>query len=190
MTRPGVLWKHWRIDAIGAAVCAAATLLVYFAGIHPLSTRQEASELQQRDLETVEQRAARQKLELTALRRRLADTQRSLTDKPIRLEPVRDINRRLAQISRLAGETGLRAADLQTGEMSEGTYYDATRVSVKGSGSYQAFTQFLQRLDSTFPDMGASAFDLKASGRNGSGNADFQFDACWFHAKARGKGND
>jgi Tfp pilus assembly protein PilO len=190
MTWRGTLRRHWRIDAAGAAVCAAATAAVYFVGILPLLSKREARETEKRDMVLVQQHALKQKIELAALRRSLADTQRSLADKPIRLEPVGDINQRLAQISRLADQAGLRVADLQTGSMTEGVHYGATRVSMKGSGSYRTFTEYLQRLRAKFPDMAASSLDLKASGRAGSGNADFQLEACWFHEKVGGKDND
>jgi Tfp pilus assembly protein PilO len=187
MKRPHLAWRWWRIDLIGAAVCAAMTLAVCLGGIVPLAGSHE--EVLKMQAETVAQQsqAARLDATLTATREKLRQAQKKLDESPLRLETSTNVFRRLSDVSALASDSGLSLDDIRPGPAAVGTYCDTVPIAMAGNGTYRACAAFLARLCRVMPDTGVSSLEVAAVGVDPSGSGKFHFDLEW-HVAPRSAG--
>ncbi len=176
--------KHpWlRIDAAGAGVCLALTLVVYALGVHPLVRQQSEMVQRERELQDRRKEAGDMAVALTNLRRELAVVEQSLVESPLRLQAVSAVNQRLALITKLASEQQLQLNEIQPGQSTRGTHYDTVPIAIAGTGRYRTIAAFLNLLHTTFPDTGVWAFSITGSPAQPDAPANFRFTLAWYAA--------
>ena len=102
----------------------------------------------------------------------------------MRLEPVAQVNQRLARLTGLADASKLTIDEMRPGTISEGRDYKTVPILIAGNGTYPACAAFLHGLRQRFPDMAVMSFDTtNNSASPDSPAATFQFDLAWHAAK-------
>ena len=178
-------WKFLQIDAAGAGLCVVAGLLFYFAAVRPLVGQRETRAVQQAQVETQRQNAARLSERTSLLQNRLAEVRKALNETPIQLAPAVHINRRIARLADLADQNGLTVDEIQPGKPTSTRQYEMIPIRLLGSGSYRTWAAFLHQLPRTFPDTSVRSFELSADPGDPSVPATFRIDLVW-HAAAGG----
>lgn len=170
-----------RGDAIGAAACVLASVLVVLVGVVPVrSARARAEEEQARVSE-----ARRQAEEASSARRlaerELAELQLSASDTPT-LRPADQVNRRLAELNELAAACNLSVHEVKPGEARDAGRYRTVPIRLAGVGPYPDVAEFLRRLRVEHRDLGVPEFRLvsleNAEGTTGA----FVFNLAWYAA--------
>lgn len=174
-----------KLDAIGAAACAAVSLLFYFLAVAPLLDDHQNHLTQQTELADRRQKLEEQNAAYRSLQSKLAAARGDSAHNPLRLSDANQMNARLAQVMSLATALSLEVNDIQPGEPVAGNRCDRVPVRLAGRGSYQTCTAFLHGLRERFADMGVASFELSADAADPGEKADFRFDLEWFTAPSR-----
>jgi Tfp pilus assembly protein PilO len=172
----------WHVDACGAIVCSILLIVFVFGVIRPIMSQQtalaaihdEITELNGRRT-VLDQRTAQLRLELEGTHAALAATD-------LTLQPVEQVNRRLADIVELATECGMVIHQTQTDEPDHQASHNTVPVDMAGAGSYSECARFLHKLTTVLPDVKVIAFELSGKGKPGGGDGAFEFDLAWYAA--------
>lgn len=152
-------WPLWQIYGAGALVCAGLTFGAWAVAVRPLlDGRAERQALAAQLAERV-RAAADRTAALDAANRQLDQVKAALARTPLRLESDALLNQRLARVTTLAAESGLRMDEIQPGAPEDGPHYRTVPVRLVANGPYAACATFLHRLRDEFPDTGARGFD-------------------------------
>jgi Tfp pilus assembly protein PilO len=173
-------WRPWHLDVVGTVLAVGVTVAAYFLGIRPLVESRSRLTERGRQLEVLERQATALEKVLAGRRRRLETVDRALASDSLRLRPVSDLNRRLAEVSALATDCGFQIADCQTGTVAAGAHYGALPITLDGRGTYRTCTQFLNRLREAFPDTSVSTLDLTATHGDPCGTGAFRVGLRWY----------
>ena len=173
-----------KLDAIGAAACAAVSVLVYLLAVGPLLDDHQSHLAQQSELADRRQKLEDQNGALRSLQLQLATVHNDSVRGPLRLSNPDQMNARLAQVMSLATALSLEVNDIQPGEAVTGNRCDRVPVRLAGRGSYPTCTAFLHGLHDRFADMGVASFELSADAADPQ-KAEFRFDLEWFTAPSR-----
>jgi Tfp pilus assembly protein PilO len=179
-------WKLWRIDAVGGAACAVATLVFYFGGVAPLLQGQAELAGKQTQLQAQRRRASEQKAAIPALEYRLAELRRALEDSRVHLQPLERVNTRMAEIADAAGKSGLKLDDIQLGRTRSGPRYTTVDVLLAGSGTYRDCVGFLRRLNQTFLDTSVSVLELSGRPEEAPVVGSYRMQLVWYAAPTSG----
>ncbi|HEY8668305.1 MAG TPA: type 4a pilus biogenesis protein PilO [Tepidisphaeraceae bacterium] len=171
--------RWWRIDAAGIGACAAVTLLAIFALFRPLQQGFDSFVLQQNELNEQRQQVVVTTTKLNSQRLQLNQLRQQIAKAPLRLEPAKRVNNRLAQLTALAGESGLRIEDVQPGKSVRGSRYEMVPIHVAGSGNYVTCLRFVNRMHAEFPDTGINVLDLTKT-PTADAVAKFAFELQWY----------
>ena len=182
MRTPLKAWAFWQLDAVGIAVCLAATLAAYLGGARPLVRDYQRVLAQQEQLRTEQEHADKLENALTALREQLQTVRRTLNKSTLRLKPLSNLNLHVARISALAAQNGLQIDDIQTSPAQARTHYEVVPVHLAGSGTYRTCTAFLNHLRQTLPDTSVASFGLTTTAGKPSGGGTFRVDLQWHAA--------
>jgi Tfp pilus assembly protein PilO len=176
------LWRWWRLDAIGAGILIALSLVIYVCGFYPLMSSHKDYEEKQAALKAQREHSARLESTLQALQKRLAVVSQSLASCSLNLKPAANLNNQLSQISALASASGLAIDDVRTDQAVAESHSDAYPVTLAGKGTYRACTVFLNRLRKAFPDTTVLSLELTGNAGDADGNGKFNFRLRWHAA--------
>ena len=180
----GNKFSPWRIYLCGVAACAALSAGAYAVGVRPAATRHTEQAAKQTELRAAKQKANNLAGQLNTARGDLARVNDALANLPLRLEPVAQVNQRLARLTGLADASKLTIDEMRPGTISEGRDYKTVPILIAGNGTYPACAAFLHGLRQRFPDMAVMSFDTtNNSASPDSPAATFQFDLAWHAAK-------
>ena len=174
-----------KIDAAALGLCAAASLVFYWATIQPLLQRQSLAAEQRHDLNERQERLAELKTAAARLHERVSGAQGELTASAIKLEPAGHINKRVASLTQFFSDCELDIDDVQTGRVYNGLQYDLVPITILGRGPYAQCVRFFRRLRSTFPDMSVARIEFSCTPGPTAKRATFQFDLLWYAAPDR-----
>ena len=174
-----------KIDAAGLGLCVAASLVFYWATIQPLMERQSLAAEQRRELSDRQGKLTELKAGATRLRERVNAMQGELAGSAVKLEPARDINKRVDSLAQFLTECELEIDDVQTKRTYSGLQYDLIPITVLGRGPYTQCVRFLRRLHSTYPDMSVAQIQFSCTPGPTTQPAKFQFDLLWYAATDR-----
>ena len=175
-------WKWWRVDGVGLGVCAVLALAFFLGGLLPLMRRHEGLAAEQSELAAQRARATKLKAALAAARGQLDAVGRDLAECPLRLRPVSNVNRVLAEISDLAGASGLKIHEIRPGPACAGAHYETVPIVLSGSGRFPTCVGFLHRLRKALPDTSVSSLELAANEAEPLEPGTFRFDLQWHAA--------
>jgi len=171
-----------KIDAAGLGLCVVASLVFYWTTIEPVLQRQSLAADQRRELNHRQEKLAELKAGATRLRERVGAMQTELAGSAVKLEPARDINKRLDSLGQFLTECELEIDDVQTRRTSSGLQYDLVPITILGRGPYTQCVRFLRRLHSTYPDMSVARIEFSCTPGPTAKPAKFQFDLLWYAA--------
>jgi len=177
--------KPRQIDMLAVAVMVVASAGLFMPRINPLLRGDDFAHQQQAQLAV----ALRNEKDLGAFlvdqRARLAEIRAGLQKEKIQLESARNINRRIASLTRLAAGTGLSVNEILPGATVSGERFDSVPVRMNASGSYPTCVAFLGKLTEAFPDTSVGSFELAGDSQKPGTPAVFQVNLVW-HAKVEG----
>jgi len=172
--------QTWQIHSFGVGLCLVAMLAVYWLAYEP--ARQARAD--QHDMAAVltkqEAQARQYEQNLTQLEAEIRLIRQKLEENPTRLEPAERINTRLAAVTALAEQSGLRLEQVQPGVAQPDTFYNLLPIDMQGQASYQELTRFLNALHDQFTDMAVKWFDLTGSATEATGRARLQLQLMWY----------
>lgn len=177
-------WRWRNIDLAALAVCAVVTLTGYMAGFQPLVQAHNEAVDRQNEVTEMRSRGDQVMSTLNALKRQLANTQNAVEKSPLRLQPVTQINQRLAQLTELAGRSGLALNEIQPGGVQIGQWFATVPIRIQGSGTFQNCVTFIHLLHVNHADTGVASFSLSGQPGTGKVTTTFQCDLTWYAATA------
>lgn len=177
------------IDWLGAAMVGVVAGLLYIAGVRPLQTAYAdtvklKAELWLANNKLSERRLSEGKAAATA--QQLSERLESLA---IELSNIDQMNTRLAELTRLAEESGLAIEAVRPGVQTSDTRYRAVMLTLIGRVAYADAGTFLDRLRTEFPDTGLQsiAFDRLPEGET---QGRLQLVMVWYAAPAVSAGSN
>ena len=155
-------FSPWRIYLGGAVVCAFLSAAAYGVGVRPAARRHDEQVARQAELRAAKHKANNLAGQLNTARADLARVNDTIARSSLRLEPVTQVNQRLARLTALAD--GIKPVKLTIDEMrpstvAEGPDYKTVPIYIAGNGTYSACAAFLHGLRESFPDMAVVSFD-------------------------------
>lgn len=151
------------IDGVGLAVIVLLTGAVFFLGIQPAFDQRQALQAQREALAEEQERAESLSRTAQQLQSHLRATRHAAERSPMRLASLRALNERLAQMTELGAESGLKIEGIQPARQLPGEHYHTVPIKLTGQGAFGASTRFLHRLHESFPDVAIASLEL--SGR-------------------------
>jgi hypothetical protein len=171
----------WKVDAGGLAVLLAISAAAYFLGVLPVLERHAHADAQVLELTEARQKAQDSEKLLEATRKQLAAAKAEFTASPLQLQPLGQLNQRLAAVADIAARSGATLDDVQPGKAVLLPRLDTQPVRVTGIASFPSFTGLLHRIRDELPDSAVDNFDLTITNPTGVGaNAKFDFDLVWY----------
>ncbi len=171
----------WQVDAGGFAAVLGISALAYFFGAVPLLERHARAASQVTELTAAREKSLESAKMLDATKKQVATAKAELAASPLHLQPLGQLNQRLAMVADIAARSGATLDDVQPGKAITGPRYDTMPVRVSGVANYPAFAALLHCLRSEFPDSGIEAFDITINSQNGAApTAKFGFDLVWY----------
>lgn len=173
-------FELWRIDAAGLAVCALLGAIWYFAGLKPLSDARAEHDVLQEQLTdrggALEERSG----ERTARLRQVAAMKTKIDSGKVKLQNVDQLNKRIAEISALAGQAHLRVDELRPGAPVALRRYTTVPVRLDGTGSFPECVRFLHDLHEQFHDTGVVGFELRGEPEAPDKPSTFVLNLVWY----------
>ena len=176
------IWTCWRIDAVAGLLCVGASLVRYFVGLHPLMEQHSASAVQEQQLAREKFRSSELAASVLLLKKQLAVTRQELSEIKIRLYPVTRVNARIAELTELLGECGLKANMIELGQIVHADRYDMVPITMAGYGDYRSCAAFIQRLCQTYPDTRVASFLISGVPNGPVTTGSFRFELSWHAA--------
>ena len=181
----------WQIDALGAAVVCLAAGLWYFAGLQPLSDARAAREELEQKV-TMQQEVAQERTRLAETQeRQLKKIKEDIATSSINLLAVEKINSHVSELTRAAGDSGLRVDEIKPSQPVALTRFTTVPIRLSGGGDYRSVTGFFRTLRRSHRDTGITGFKLQSQGAAGvpdSPELRFEVDLVWY-AGPRPKAN-
>ena len=176
------------IDAAGLGLCAALTVVCYFAGVRPVQERQDEVALQRAELATrveIEERLTAQLRELDA---RVAARARLAQEEGLELQPADLVNSRVSGITELTLDGKISFDEVKPGTPVAQARFTRVPIRLAGTGSYRSAADFLHRLRAQFRDIAVAGFELRGHPEKPEATGQFQFDLVWYAAPAGSAG--
>jgi Tfp pilus assembly protein PilO len=168
-----------QIDAIGAVICLAASLAVYFTALNPLIKQRSFLADQRNELMIQHDESLRLSALTLTLGNQLAEAQKEFAQHEIRLESSDRTNQRLAALTSLFTDYSLAVDDIQAGKISAGPTWDLVPISITGRGQYAKCTALLDTLRQTFVDMNMARLRLEGNPVQSEELSRFRFQFLW-----------
>ncbi|MHC4992901.1 MAG: type 4a pilus biogenesis protein PilO [Planctomycetota bacterium] len=174
--------RIWHVHVAGGVACALLTVLAFVTMVLPVRRQQvELSELKTQ-LRGRQEAAAKLRSQRQLLVDRTTEARELLEVSEVQLEPLQNLNARLADITLLVGATGMTIHETELGGSSSEQQYQTVQIRIAGTGSYSQCADFLHRLRGSMPDIGVESFDMTGNPRDLTGTPKFRFDLVWYAA--------
>ncbi len=175
-------WACWDLDAAGALFCLAISLLGFFFAVRPLLKQQTAYAKQKDQLAFHRREVSQLSASDLAHRKEFASIRRSLTESKVKLQSINRVNRRIAELTELVKDCGLRTDNIQLGKVTRGPKYDVVPITMAGHGGYKNFATFLHKCSQAVPDMGVASFEMSGDPQAPQSDQSFRFEVLWYAA--------
>ena len=178
----------WRVHLAGIGVCLGLSALVYGIAVQPMLGQHDRYLAQQAQLSARRQQAGEATAALAAAKAELAGLNDALAASPLQLQPAELINQRLALLTDLATQAGLRVDTIEPGKPVAGARFDAMPLQLTGGGTNRDCTAFVRRMRRSLPDTAIGSLDLAAGTPDGSGAAvpaKFDMNLIWYTASGK-----
>jgi len=172
-------WRFWQVDVAAMAAWGVMIAVVVFGGYRPLIQRHGVCEAEARELAREREELKTVQTAVSAMERKLDQLQRSLDGSFIRLDAISSLNRRLGELTALAGEMELKVDETAAGNPAATEHYCIIPVHLSGSGSYDRCTEFLHQLRLRFADIRLGRVELTGSP---DGTGLFRLEVRWYAA--------
>lgn len=168
-----------QIDAIGVAVCLAATLTIYLFVLNPLVKQRAFLAGKRNELTVQKSESSRLSSSMLSLANQLTEAREDLSNNDIRLESSGRTNQRLAALTSLFTDCSLDVDDIQAGNISTGPMWDLVPINITGRGKYSQCIVFLHKLRQTFADISMDQLSLEGNPVASEEPGRFSFQLLW-----------
>lgn len=176
----------WRVYACALAACGALSAGAYLLGVEPIRAEHAAYRADAVELENRHRKASDLAKALQAAGRKLEDTRTEVANLPLRLQPAKAINGRLARLADLAASCGLSVDEMQPGQPTDAPQCQMVPIHIGGNGTYPAAGVFLHQMRLRFPDVGLRTFELtNANPAAVTPVGQFRAELVWFAEPAK-----
>ncbi len=183
--RSSVRW--WRLDAAAVGACLLMTALLYFGGLEPLMAARDRTASRQKDLEAQREHASALAVSVSRARTQLHAVQEAIRQNPLKLQPSRLVNNRIAELTELANAHELEIEHIEPSPSRNAGRYEVVPLRVAGVGAFPKCVVFLHRLRQGFPDTGVAGFRLSGN-PTAPGTGRFELELQWFAAPNQADG--
>lgn len=173
-----------KMDAIGLALLIGLSIGGYMLILQPMLTVHQQREAQQAELAARHEKANQALATINTLKRDLINLRQAAGENPLQLVPAQYSNQRLADITHLAAEHQLQVDMLQTGATKPGARFEVVPIQLRGSGSFQTCTAFVNHLHRRFPDTAVWSMGLTDNPSDAASPTNFTLELAWFAAPA------
>ena len=136
----------------------------------------------QDELAVQRRKASHLVVSVDALEHRLLSMRRCLDESEFTLEPAGRVNQRIASLTELVNECGLKTNEIQLGKVIKGSKCSIVPISLAGFGSYKRSTLFLHRLSETCSDLAVVSFEISGNPQKPDEGGKFRFGLYWYAA--------
>jgi hypothetical protein len=170
----------WQIDALGVGVCALLALIWYGAGLQPLSQARAARQAMLDEAGEREQKASHVEDVRRLTEKSLSQIRTELQSVRVRLVQADQSTSRTRAVTALAANFRLTIDEIKPGAPVAASRFTTIPILVSGSGNASDCAHFLHELRAQFPDLGVTAFELRAEPENPDRPARFTFNFVWY----------
>lgn len=169
-----------RVDAAGAAVLLLLSGAAYMLGVEPVRAARAHEQERANEVQAENQRAASLDTEARQARAELDALGRQLDAQAVRLRPLSEANRLLAEIIELAEESGLSIITRETRPVTNVGGHTCIPILLAGDGGYSSLTSFLARLHELHAYAAVSSFSVSQSLAADGSAARFRIELLWY----------
>lgn len=173
-------WPTWRMDAAALILMAVVGGSAWALHMGPLFQQKGDYQARQADLARVQQQSRQAEQSLATTVSQLAATEEQLAQRGMVLQPLEQINARLARLTSLAGSSRLQVDGLEPGKAVASARFQTVAIRLSGRGSSRDCASFLRGVHEQLPDTQVVSFRLSAGGEEHS--AGFECDLLWYAA--------
>ena len=174
----------WHVDASGMALCVLMTLALYYGGLVPLMGARDATLARQGELESRRHEASSLASSVARVRAQLVGVREAIDKTPLKLQPSRLVNNRLAALTDLATAHGLQIEHVEPAPSRISGRYEIVPLRMAGLGRFPRCVVFLHQLREGFPDTGIAGFELSGN-PSAPGTGRFELELHWFATPSR-----
>jgi hypothetical protein len=156
--------KPWQIHAAGSVLILLLAGGAYWLQIGPALSRHELAEAQAADLSSQKSKQRELERTLVMLKEKVSVAEREAGKAEMKLEPITELNARLARLTELAAGKRLRV--------------DSVRIS--GQGTYRNCAALLREIQTARPDVAVVSLEMGSAAVTTDAAATFAFDLLWY----------
>jgi Tfp pilus assembly protein PilO len=172
--------KGWQLHAAGTTLVLALAGGAYLLLIGPAISRHEQAAAQSAALNAEQSKSRELERTLLSLKEKLSRTEKEAAKAELKLEPVGQLNSRLARLTELAASQRLRVDSIESGQTISSARYATISIRLSGQGSYRNCAALLKSIQTQMPDVVVMAMDLGSGGITSDTTATFAFDLLWY----------
>jgi Tfp pilus assembly protein PilO len=173
-------WKTRHIDAAAIGLCVLIAVPFSFPRINPLMRPPDYGAQQAAQLAVLRSSTQAADKAVALQKARLAEMRADLARQTVPLQPARNVNRRLAELTDLAAGAGLEVSEIVPAAAVAGSRFDTVPIRIRGTGSYPTCAAFLCKLTRAFPDTSVNSFELSGEPDKPHAPAAFRVQLAWY----------
>ncbi|MDX2116571.1 MAG: type 4a pilus biogenesis protein PilO [Planctomycetota bacterium] len=173
----------WTIDATAIACLAGATAIAYFAGVRPMAQAKDATREQFAQARQMDQQRDEREHALHAANEEQTKLTAERAEIGLTLEPESSVNKRMARLTELAEQAGLKVTQLTPGKAVQGKRSRMVPIAVAGRGTYPQAAAFLALVHEQMRDTAVARLAMASTPENAELPADCAVQLVW-HALA------
>lgn len=178
-SRAGKGRSLWHLDVAAVTMCVALSVALYFAGLVPLMRERDETLARQTELKSRREEASSLAASVARARAQLQGAREAVDRTPLKLQPSRHVNSRLAELTDLATAHGLQIEHIEPASSRRAGRYEIVPLKLAGVGRYPTCVVFLHKLREGFPDTVIARFELSGN-PTAPGSGRFEMELHWF----------
>lgn len=175
-----VKFNFWTMDAFALLLIVVLGAMAYVMQIGPLLSRRQQAQAQAAQLLQKQSELQQSERTLRRLKDQLQAIQSATEQSQLKLEPVSQLNQKLAHLTALAGEHGLQVDTIESGQTADFARYSTVAIRISGRGAYRNCAAFVGRFPASMPDVGVASFRMVCVNPDDDANTTFVFDLLWY----------
>jgi hypothetical protein len=176
--------RMWHVDAAALTLCVALSVALYSGGLVPLMRDHDQTLARQADLKARREEASSLAASVARVRSQLLGVREAVDRTPLKLQPSRHVNTRLAELTDLATAHGLQIEHIEPAPSRRTGRYEIVPLKLAGVGRYPTCVAFLHKLREGFPDTVIAGFELSGN-PTAPGSGRFELELHWFATPSR-----
>ena len=178
----GSATKTWQIHAGGLATLGLLAVAAYTLAVGPTLRARDTAAAQALEIDTLAGRERELERALKATRDQLARQQEEAAHTQARLQPLRELNRRLAEIGDAAARAGVQINTVQPQAPAAHARFRSVRIRLTGRAGFGQCARFLDALHERISHLSVVSFELSGGASPVAGPISFTLELDWHAA--------